>query len=366
MDTAPACSLFPLLQEALHRGASDLHLAAGRPPMLRIHGDLLHLGHRPLAADAVSALLQPLISGAHRTGTPSGPGTASLAPSGANPAQDLDFALELPGLSRFRVHVFEQRRGPAAVIRVVPSAIRSLASLQAPSVLADLALRPHGLVLVVGPTGSGKSTTLAALLDHRNRSHPGHILTIEDPIEFVHESQLSLVNQREVGRHTPSFEAALRSALREDPDVILLGELRDGPSMRLALTAAETGHLVLATLHASSAVQAVDRVVDVFEASEKALVRTQLSESLQGVVSQVLCKTADGRDRVAAWEVLVGTPAVAHLIRENKGAQLVSVMQSGSSQGMQTLDQHLAQLAHSGRITADEARRLARFPEHFR
>lgn len=346
-----------LLHETLRRGASDLHLAAGQPPMLRLHGDLLRLGTSALSAQAVHALLEPLLSQAAR------PFKRGGAPQ---TVQDLDFACELAGLSRFRVHVFAQRSGPAAVIRAVPSGIRSLASLQAPPVLAELAQRPQGLVLVVGPTGSGKSTTLAAMLDHRNRSHPGHILTIEDPIEFVHESRLGLVTQREVGRHTPGYEAALRSALREDPDVILLGELRDGPSIRLALSAAETGHLVLATLHASSAAQAVDRMVDVFEPAEKALVRCLLSEALQGVVSQVLCKTADVMGRVAAWGVLMGTPAVAHLIRENKGAQLVSVMQSGSSQGMQTLDQDLAQLARSGRISADEARRLARFPEHFR
>ncbi|MFM8796876.1 MAG: type IV pilus twitching motility protein PilT [Betaproteobacteria bacterium] len=339
-----------LLHEALRQGASDLHLAAGRPPMLRVHGDLRSLGETPLAPEAVRALLQPLLG---------------AAPQGRVQAlHDLDFGCEVGGLARCRVHVFSQRAGPAAVLRLVPSAIRSLHSLQAPPVLADLALQPHGLVLVVGSTGSGKSTTQAAMVDHRNRGHHGHILTIEDPIEFIHESRLSLVNQREVHTHTPSYEAALRSALREDPDVIALGELRDSDSIRLALRAAETGHLVLATLHASSAAQAVDRMVDVFDAVEQAWVRAQLAESLRGVVYQVLCKTADGLGRVAAWEVLVGTPAVAHLVREGKAAQLVSVMQSGLSQGMQTLDQDLGHLQRSGHISLQQARSLARFPEN--
>ncbi|MBM3388487.1 MAG: type IV pilus twitching motility protein PilT [Betaproteobacteria bacterium] len=339
-----------LLHEALRQGASDLHLAAGRPPMLRVHGDLRNLGESAVGQEAVQALLQPLLGAAPQIR--------------AQALHDLDFSCEVGGLARCRVHLFSQRAGPAAVLRLVPSAIRSLHSLQAPPALADLALRPHGLVLVAGSTGSGKSTTLAAMIDHRNRGHRGHILTIEDPIEFIHESRLSLVNQREVHTHTISYEAALRSAMREDPDVIALGELRDSDSIRLALSAAETGHLVLATLHASSAAQAIDRMVDGFDAVEKAWVRALLSESLRGVVYQVLCKTADGQGRMAAWEVLVGTPAVAHLIREGKAAQLVSVMQSGLSQGMQTLDQHLSQLLRSGHISPQYARSLARFPEN--
>jgi len=339
-----------LLHEALRQGASDLHLAAGRPPMLRVHGDLRNLGESAVGQEAVQALLQPLLGAAPQIR--------------AQALHDLDFSCEVGGLARCRVHLFSQRAGPAAVLRLVPSAIRSLHSLQAPPALADLALRPHGLVLVAGSTGSGKSTTLAAMIDHRNRGHRGHILTIEDPIEFIHESRLSLVNQREVHTHTISYEAALRSAMREDPDVIALGELRDSDSIRLALSAAETGHLVLATLHASSAAQAIDRMVDGFDAVEKAWVRALLSESLRGVVYQVLCKTADGQGRMAAWEVLVGTPAVAHLIREGKAAQLVSVMQSGLSQGMQTLDQHLGQLLRSGHISPQYARSLARFPEN--
>jgi len=339
-----------LLHEALRQGASDLHLAAGRPPMLRVHGDLRNLGESAVGQEAVQALLQPLLGAAPQIR--------------AQALHDLDFSCEVGGLARCRVHLFSQRAGPAAVLRLVPSAIRSLHSLQAPPALADLALRPHGLVLVAGSTGSGKSTTLAAMIDHRNRGHRGHILTIEDPIEFIHESRLSLVNQREVHTHTISYEAALRSAMREDPDVIALGELRDSDSIRLALSAAETGHLVLATLHASSAAQAIDRMVDGFDAGEKAGVRALLSESLRGVVYQVLCKTADGQGRMAAWEVLVGTPAVAHLIREGKAAQLVSVMQSGLSQGMQTLDQHLGQLLRSGHISPQYARSLARFPEN--
>jgi len=345
-------NIVDLLSQTLQRQASDLHLAAGLPPLLRVHGDLGRCGESALDAQGVMALLGPLM-------TPQQLHTFERQ-------RELDFAHDQPGLSRFRVNVFQQRRGPAAAIRVVPAQIPSLESLQAPAVLGELAMLPRGLLLFTGPTGSGKSTSMAALVDHRNRHHAGHILTIEDPIEFVHESRCSLVNQREVGTHTLGFATALRSALREDPDVILVGELRDLDTIRLALTAAETGHLVLATLHASSAAQSVDRLIDVFPAGEKDMVRLMLSESLQGVVSQTLCKTADGRGRVAALEVMRGTPAIRHLIREHKVAQMVSVMQSGLSQGMQTLDQHLSLLVRGGRISPDEARRHARHPEFLR
>lgn len=345
-------NIVDLLSETLQRQASDLHLAAGLVPMVRVHGDILRLEHEALQPSDVMRLVSQIM----------------------NPAQlqryeselELDFSYEVVGLSRFRVNVYQQQRGPAAALRVVPSTIRSLESLQAPRVLGELAMMPRGLVLFTGPTGSGKSTSMAAMVDHRNQRQHGHILTIEDPIEFVHQSQRCLVNQREVGTHTMGFAQALRSALREDPDVILVGELRDLETIRLALTAAETGHLVLATLHTSSAAKSIDRLVDVFPAGEKDMVRSMLSESLQGVVSQTLCKTADGRGRVAALEIMLGTPAIRNLIRENKVAQMYSVMQSGLSQGMQTLDQHLATLVRGGLITAEEARLHARYPETIR
>lgn len=341
-----------LLTEAVARQASDLHLAAGLPPLLRLHGDLIDCGRPALDAQGVVALLGPIM-------------TAQQLHTLAHQCE-LDFAHEQPGLSRFRVNAYQQRRGPAAAIRVVPSQVPTLDSLQAPAVLRELALLQRGLVLFTGPTGSGKSTSMAALVDHRNRHAHDHILTIEDPIEFVHASHCSLVSQREVGTHTLGFAQALRSALREDPDVILVGELRDLDTIRLALSAAETGHLVLATLHANSAAQSIDRLVDVFPAGEKDMVRVMLSESLQGVLAQTLCKTADGCGRVAALEIMRGTPAIRHLIREHKVAQMVSVMQSGMDQGMQTLDQHLSQLVRSGRISADQARLHARFPETIR
>lgn len=345
-------NIVELLTETLVREASDLHLTAGLPPMLRIHGDMVRLDHPALYAGDVIGLVGEIMTPRQL--------------KAFETQLELDFAHEVAGLSRFRVNVYHQQRGPAAALRVVPSEIRTLESLQAPRVLGDLALMPRGLVLFTGPTGSGKSTSLAAMVDHRNRVHDGHILTIEDPIEFIHTSRRSLVNQREVGTHTQSFAQALRSALREDPDVILVGELRDLETIRLALTAAETGHLVLATLHASSAAKSVDRLVDVFPAGEKEMARAMLSESLQGVISQTLCKTSNGRGRIAALEIMLGTHAIRNLIRENKVAQMYSVMQSGMSQGMQTLDQHLATLVRSGLVSVEEARLHARYPETIR
>lgn len=341
-----------LLTETLERGASDLHLTAGMPPLLRINGDILRTNRPTLQSADVAILIGQLLS----------PTQLKTYES----QLELDLAHEVLGLSRFRVNLFWQQRGPAAAIRVVPSVVRTLESLQAPRVLSELAMLPRGLVLFTGPTGSGKSTSMAAMVDHRNRLDDGHILTIEDPIEFVHESRRSLVNQREVGTHTLGFAPALRSALREDPDVILVGELRDLETIRLALTAAETGHLVLATLHTSSAAKSLDRLIDVFPAGEKDMVRAMVSESLQGVISQTLCKTVDGKGRVAALEIMLGTPAIRNLIRENKVAQMYSVMQSGLSQGMQTLDQHLSTLLRSGLIAAEEARRHARYPENMK
>ena len=269
---------------------------------------------------------------------------------------ETDFAFELPNVARFRVNAFTSNRGPAAVFRTVPSTVLTLEDLKAPRIFQKIADHPRGLVLVTGPTGSGKSTTLAAMINYINDSQPAHILTIEDPIEFVHQSKKALINQRELHQHTHSFANALRSALREDPDVILIGEMRDPETISLALTAAETGHLVFGTLHTTGAAKTVDRIVDVFPAGEKEMVRSMLSESLRAVISQTLLKTRDGNGRVAAHEILISTPAVRNLIRENKIAQINSTLQTGQTHGMQTLDQSLQALVRQGVISPDVAR----------
>ena len=278
---------------------------------------------------------------------------------------ECDFSFEIQGLARFRVNAFNQNRGAGGVFRTIPSKILTLEQLGCPKVFADLSLKPRGLVLVTGPTGSGKSTTLAAMVNHLNENEYGHVLTVEDPIEFVHESKKCLINQREVGPHTLSFSNALRSALREDPDAILVGELRDLETIRLALTAAETGHLVFGTLHTSSAAKTIDRVVDVFPAAEKEMVRAMLSESLIAVISQTLCKLKDGSGRVAAHEIMIATSAIKNLIRENKIAQMYSSIQTGQSLGMITLDQNLSDLVRRNLVSAAEARAKAKIPENF-
>ena len=340
-----------LLAFAVKNRASDLHLSAGLPPMIRVHGDVRRLNVEALDHERVHAMVYDVMSDAQR--------------KQFEESLECDFSFEVPGLSRFRVNAFNQHRGAGAVFRAIPSKVLTLEQLATPPLFADLALRPRGLVLVTGPTGSGKSTTLAAMVNHRNENDHGHILTIEDPIEFVHESRRSLVNQREVGPHTRSFANALRAALREDPDVILVGEMRDLETIRLAITAAETGHLVFGTLHTSSAAKTIDRIVDVFPAAEKEMVRTMVSESLVAVISQALCRRADGSGRVAAYEIMVGSPAIRNLIRENKVAQMYSAIQTGQAFGMQTLDQHLADLVRRQLVAPVEARSKARMPENF-
>ncbi|MFC5476200.1 type IV pilus twitching motility protein PilT [Paraherbaspirillum soli] len=340
-----------LLAFSVKNKASDLHLSAGLPPMIRVHGDVRRINLPPMEHKDVHAMIYDIMNDGQR--------------KAYEEHLECDFSFEIPGLARFRVNAFNQDRGAAAVLRTIPSKVLTLEQLNTPRIFAELALKPRGLVLVTGPTGSGKSTTLAAMVNHINENEYGHILTIEDPIEFVHQSNKCLINQREVGPHTHSFSNALRSALREDPDVILVGELRDLETIRLAMTAAETGHLVFGTLHTSSAAKTIDRIVDVFPAEEKEMVKAMLSESLQAVISQALLKTKDGSGRVAAHEIMLGTPAIRNLIRESKIAQMYSAIQTGSNVGMQTLDSNLTELVKRNVISMATARAAAKSPDNF-
>ncbi|KEQ01250.1 Tfp pilus assembly protein, pilus retraction ATPase PilT [Snodgrassella alvi SCGC AB-598-J21] len=338
-----------LLAFGVKNKASDLHLSAGLPPMIRVNGDIRRINLPELSAEEVGKMIASIMNDYQR--------------KEYQQNLETDFSFELPNVSRFRVNAFNTERGPAAVMRTIPSKVLTLEELRAPAIFQKIAELPRGLVLVTGPTGSGKSTTLAAMIDYINNNDAGHILTIEDPIEFVHQSKKSLVNQRELHQHTHSFANALRSALREDPDVILVGEMRDPETIGLALTAAETGHLVFGTLHTTGAAKTVDRIVDVFPAGEKEMVRSMLSESLQAVISQTLLKTKDGNGRVAAHEIMISNPAVRNLIRENKIAQINSTLQTGQKFGMQTLDQCLQQLVRENRISIDVARAKAVSPD---
>jgi twitching motility protein PilT len=340
-----------LLAFSVKHTASDLHLSAGLPPMIRVDGDIRRINVPALEHKEVHALIYDIMNDKQRRDY--------------EEMLECDFSFEIPGLARFRVNAFNQDRGAAAVFRTIPTKVLTLDELDAPNVFKEIVDQPRGLVLVTGPTGSGKSTTLAAMIDHKNEHEYAHILTIEDPIEFVHQSKKCLVNQREVHRDTLGFAEALRSALREDPDIILVGELRDLETIRLALTAAETGHLVFGTLHTSSAAKTIDRIVDVFPAGEKSMVRSMLSESLRAVISQTLMKKVGG-GRMAAHEIMIATPAIRNLIREDKVAQMYSAIQTGQSVGMQTLDQCLQDIVRKAQVTKQEARARAVNKDLFR
>jgi len=339
-----------LLAFAVKSKASDLHISAGEPPIIRVDGDMRRINMPELEHKEVHSMVYDIMNDKQR--------------KSYEENWETDFSFEIPGVARFRVNAFNQNRGAAAVFRTIPSKVLTLEDLDAPAIFKKISDKPRGLVLVTGPTGSGKSTTLAAMIDYKNDTDHGHILTIEDPIEFVHISKKSLVNQREVHRDTQSFDDALRSALREDPDTILVGEMRDLETIRLALTAAETGHLVFGTLHTTSAPKTIDRIVDVFPAAEKDMVRSMLSESLEAVISQTLLKRLQG-GRVAAHEILIGTRAVRSMIRENKLPQMKSTMQTGAADGMMTLDQSLQKLVTMGHVSREVATKKADNPNIF-
>ena len=333
------------LKVLVEQGGSDLHLTVGSPPVMRVHGNLQRIKFREMKNSDMEALIYEIMEEDWRITFVE--------------TMDYDFAYEIEGLARFRVNVFWQHKGLGAVLRTIPSEILTADDLGLPESVRRMCMLSKGLVLVTGPTGSGKSTTLAAMVDLINETRTDHILTIEDPIEFVHQNKKSLVNQREIRTNTRSFAAALRAALREDPDVILVGEMRDRETIELGITAAETGHLVFGTLHTNSAPKTVDRIIDVFPADEQDQVRSMLAESLKGVVAQVLLKAKDGKSRMAAWELMVGTPAIANLIREGKIHQIPSIIQTGKKDGMQLLDQHILEFLMAGKITPEEAYRKA-------
>ncbi len=339
-----------LLSFCVKQNASDLHLSAGVPPMIRVDGDVRRINVPAMEHKEVHGLIYDIMNDKQR--------------KDYEEFLETDFSFEVPGVARFRVNAFNHNRGAGAVFRTIPSKVLTMEDLGLGNIFAELALKPRGLVLVTGPTGSGKSTTLAAMVDYVNNQRYDHVLTVEDPIEFVHESKKCLVNQREVHRDTLGFNQALRSALREDPDVILVGELRDLETIRLALTAAETGHLVFGTLHTTSAAKTIDRVIDVFPGEEKSMVRSMLSESLAGVISQTLLKKIGG-GRVAAHEIMIATPAIRNLIREDKIAQMYSAIQTGAAHGMITLDQTLKDLLSKGLISKDQAKEKASNPDSF-
>ena len=345
-----AVDIAQLLAFSVKSKASDLHLSAGVPPMIRVDGDVKRVNMPALEQKDVHSMIYDIMNDKQR--------------KNFEEFLETDFSFEIPKLARFRVNAFNQMRGAGAVFRTIPSIIQTLEDLRAPAIFRDISMYPRGIVLVTGPTGSGKSTTLAAMIDYINDNKPDHILTIEDPIEFVHESKRCLINQREVHKDTLGFSEALRSALREDPDVILVGEMRDLETIRLALTAAETGHLVFGTLHTSSAAKTMDRIIDVFPAQEKEMVRAMLSESLRAVISQALLKRVGG-GRIAAHEIMIGTPAIRNLIREGKVAQMYSSIQTGVKEGMLTLDQCLQELLSKGVITKEEARFKAQNKDNF-
>jgi len=335
-------ALFNMMKE---QGASDLHLSSGNPPIFRLRGEMVRLNFKTLSHDEIKTILFEILSEKQK--------------AQFEETKDLDFAYEVADLARFRGNIMMQYRGIAAVFRIIPATILSADELGLPEGVRRMTNFKKGLVLVTGPTGSGKSTTLAGMIDLINSTRKEHILTFEDPLEFIHQNKMSLMNQRQIGQHTESFASALKAALREDPDVILVGEMRDLITIQLAMSAAETGHLVFGTLHTSTAAKTVDRIIDVFPTDQQEQVRAMLSESLKGVVCQQLLKTADGKGRVAALEIMIGTPAIGNLIREGKTFQIPSIMQTAKKDGMQLMDQHLLDLLKTKKVNPEEAYRCA-------